>query len=93
MDKQMILERSVSLAVAKHDDNFVYELPYRRGREFRVLQGYGGSYSHTDTSYYSLDFEMPKDTPVCSARFRRGLRGYQHLLRWGEGSDLQKQRQ
>jgi len=67
-EKPRLLERCISLIAAKHDDDFVYELPYGTACVFRVLQGYGGEYSHTDRSYYSLDFKMPKDTPVCSAR-------------------------
>ncbi len=56
------------LRVAKFVDNHVYELPYEEGRAFRVIQGYGGSYSHKGRSFYSLDFGMPLNTPVCAAR-------------------------
>ena len=47
---------------------FGYELPFQPGRRFRVLQGYGGSYSHTDESFFSIDFAMPENTPICAAR-------------------------
>jgi murein DD-endopeptidase MepM/ murein hydrolase activator NlpD len=49
-------------------DQFVYELPFQPGRRFRVCQGYGGTYSHTGGDHFSLDFDMPKGTPVCAAR-------------------------
>jgi hypothetical protein len=49
-------------------DDHVYELPYPEGKTFQVIQGYGGSYSHRGRSFYSLDFGMPTNTPVCAAR-------------------------
>ncbi len=47
---------------------FIYELPFKPGARFRVSQGYGGTYSHTGESLYSLDFRMPENTTVCAAR-------------------------
>ena len=47
---------------------FIYQLPYAAGERFHVMQGYGGSYSHTDDSYFSLDFRMPEGTPICASR-------------------------
>jgi murein DD-endopeptidase MepM/ murein hydrolase activator NlpD len=50
-----------------HDGELVYELPYQPGRSFRVIQGYGGTYSHTGESHFSIDFGMPEGTPICAA--------------------------
>jgi murein DD-endopeptidase MepM/ murein hydrolase activator NlpD len=50
------------------DDEFIYELPYEPGRSFQVIQGYGGTYSHTNESHFSIDFGMPEGTPICAAR-------------------------
>lgn len=50
------------------EPSFVYELPFAPGARFRVSQGYGGTYSHTGKSYYSLDFTMPENTLICAAR-------------------------
>jgi murein DD-endopeptidase MepM/ murein hydrolase activator NlpD len=50
------------------EDDFIYELPFPTGARFQVLQGYGGSYSHTGKSYYSIDFRMPEYTPICASR-------------------------
>lgn len=47
---------------------FTYELPYESGQSFRVMQGYGGSYSHTGASHFSIDFDIPEGTPICAAR-------------------------
>jgi murein DD-endopeptidase MepM/ murein hydrolase activator NlpD len=47
---------------------FVYELPFEPGACFTVIQGYGGLYSHTGVSHFSIDFSMPEMTPICAAR-------------------------
>lgn len=47
---------------------FVYGLPFLPGRRFGVIQGYGGTYSHTGENHFSIDFGMPEGTPVCAAR-------------------------
>lgn len=53
---------------AKHDDNYLYRLPYASGSVFRVLQGYGSRFSHRDQNRYAVDFDMPVGTPVHAAR-------------------------
>src|SRR5262249_39772604 len=63
-----MLERCTSLALGKHNADFVYELPYEVGGSYYVCQGYGGEYSHTGCHYYSLDFSMPAGTTICAAR-------------------------
>jgi len=53
---------------AKHDDSYVYQLPYAAGSAFRVTQGYNGSFSHTGSNKYATDWQMPEGTPVFAAR-------------------------
>ncbi|TRY31535.1 M23 family metallopeptidase [Aliiglaciecola sp. M165] len=53
---------------AQHDDSHVYLKPYAAGEYFRVVQGYGGGWSHRGASKYALDFDMPEGTPVHAAR-------------------------
>jgi murein DD-endopeptidase MepM/ murein hydrolase activator NlpD len=53
---------------AKHDDSYVYQLPYAPGNNFKVTQGYNGSFSHKDSNQYAIDWQMPEGTPVCAAR-------------------------
>src|SRR6266581_6476336 len=53
---------------AKHDDSYVYQLPYAAGSAFRVTQGYNGSFSHTGSNKYAIDWQMPEGTPVYAAR-------------------------
>lgn len=60
----------LGLPGGRHDDNYVYALPYRKGESHQVSQGYFGTFSHNKgTPYeYAIDFLMPEGTPVCAAR-------------------------
>lgn len=53
---------------AKHDDSYVYSLPYKKGTSHLVSQGYNGSKTHKGSSAYSIDFVMPEGTKVYAAR-------------------------
>jgi len=53
---------------AKHDDSYVYQLPYAPGNQFKVTQGYNGSFSHKGANQYAIDWQMPEGTPVYAAR-------------------------
>jgi murein DD-endopeptidase MepM/ murein hydrolase activator NlpD len=53
---------------ARHDDSYVYQLPYAAGSKFKVTQGYNGSFSHKGSNLYAIDWQMPEGTPVCAAR-------------------------
>lgn len=53
---------------ARHDDSYVYHLPYAAGCKFKVTQGYNGSFSHRGSNLYAIDWQMPEGTPVCAAR-------------------------
>jgi murein DD-endopeptidase MepM/ murein hydrolase activator NlpD len=52
--------------VTKNLDSYVYELPYKKGSEYKVVQGYGGWFSHKRKA--ALDFGMPVGTPIYAAR-------------------------
>lgn len=49
-------------------DGTLYRLPYAAGVTYRVLQGYGGAYSHRGELHYAIDFDLPEGTPVHAAR-------------------------
>lgn len=53
-------------SVTKNLDAYEYELPFKKGGKYRVVQGYGGLFSHIHTA--ALDFAMPVGTPVYAAR-------------------------
>ena len=55
-----------STPVTENTDNYEYELPFNKGTKYRVVQGYGGLFSHRYIA--AIDFEMPVGTTVCSAR-------------------------
>jgi murein DD-endopeptidase MepM/ murein hydrolase activator NlpD len=55
-------------AFAKHDDSYVYRLPFAVGTNVRVSQGYNGGLSHTGLSAYAIDFSVAIGTPIYAAR-------------------------
>jgi murein DD-endopeptidase MepM/ murein hydrolase activator NlpD len=55
-------------AKAKHDDTYIYTLPYPKGKTFKVMQGYLGAFSHNGEFQYAIDWSMPVGSEVCAAR-------------------------
>ena len=53
---------------AKHNDNYIYRLPYAKNSAYLVSQGFNGTKTHKGSSQYSVDFMMPIGTKVYSAR-------------------------
>jgi murein DD-endopeptidase MepM/ murein hydrolase activator NlpD len=51
---------------ASYDHNYVYDLPYRRGAQSRIVQGYNGTFTHQGEN--AIDFNMPEGTEVHAAR-------------------------
>ncbi len=47
---------------------YAYALPFGVGQERRVIQGFGGGFSHTGSQYYAVDFDAPEGTPILAAR-------------------------
>ena len=58
--------RDLKRGRVKDDSSHVYQLPYKKGRSYLLVQGYLSSFSHK--SEYALDFKMKEGTPVCAAR-------------------------
>jgi murein DD-endopeptidase MepM/ murein hydrolase activator NlpD len=52
--------------LSEYDKKFAYNLPYPKGVEYKVSQGYFGTYSHQDE--YAIDFKMPEGSAVCAMR-------------------------
>lgn len=57
---------SLGSNVTSNTDNYVYDLPFKAGSSYRVVQGYGGWFSHKGIA--AVDFYMPVGTPVYAAR-------------------------
>ncbi|MGZ3938687.1 MAG: hypothetical protein ACXVLT_08415, partial [Flavisolibacter sp.] len=52
--------------VTNNLDSYIYDLPFKEGTSHKVVQGYGGLFSHKNKA--ALDFAMPVGTPVYAAR-------------------------
>jgi murein DD-endopeptidase MepM/ murein hydrolase activator NlpD len=51
------------------DTQYLYTLPVPRGSNYRILQGYNGSFSHyRDYNRYAIDFAMPVGDTIYSVR-------------------------
>ena len=56
-------------STAIHDDNIKYQLPFKKGKKYVLIQGFGGKFSHSsDHSKYALDFAMAEGEEVRAAR-------------------------
>lgn len=53
---------------AVHQDSYLYKLPFFKGYEVYVSQGYNGESTHKGLSAYAIDFPVPVGTPVYAAR-------------------------
>jgi murein DD-endopeptidase MepM/ murein hydrolase activator NlpD len=51
---------------SKNIDPYIYNLPFEKGAKHRIVQGYGGLFSHKNIA--AIDFEMPEGTAVYAAR-------------------------
>lgn len=56
----------ITTPVTQNLDSYEYELPFKKGASFRIVQGYGGLFTHRYTA--ALDFAMPSGTPIYAAR-------------------------
>ncbi len=73
---------------ATHDEQHVYYFPFKHGEKFKLSQGYHGTFSHSGTNAYAVDFEMDEGTEIHAARdgivaaikedSRIGGRGFQY---------------
>ncbi len=62
----IIILFSWTTKVTENLDAYIYALPFKKGTRHRVVQGYGGIFSHTHIA--AIDFEMPIGTEVFAAR-------------------------
>lgn len=61
-----LLYFSSNSKVTKNIDSYIYDLPFKKGTKYKIVQGYGGRFSHNHKA--ALDFNMPEGTPVYAAR-------------------------
>jgi len=54
---------------SKPDLNYLYQLPFKPKKKYKVIQSWGGSFSHSSKeSYHAIDFKMNIGEPVHAAR-------------------------
>lgn len=53
----------------KHDDSYAYRFPFERKKRIKIIQSFGGSFTHnTPRSYYAIDFGMQIGDTIYAAR-------------------------
>lgn len=57
---------------AKHDDSYMYALPYEEGKSFKIGQGYNGRSTHQGEN--ALDFNLPAGETIMAARSGKVVR-------------------
>ncbi len=62
----LIIFRNLKSSVTDKTDNYIYNLPFQEGANYKIVQGYGGLFSHYHIA--ALDFDMPIGSPVYAAR-------------------------
>ena len=51
------------------DKDFLYQLPIQKNKKYKIIQSWGGSFSHNSaTSYHAIDFKMAIGEPVHASR-------------------------
>lgn len=53
---------------ARHDNGYVYTLPYPPGKSYVVSQGFNGTFTHRGASRYAIDFALPENSEVVATR-------------------------
>ncbi|WP_460219727.1 M23 family metallopeptidase [Psychroserpens sp. MEBiC05023] len=72
----------------------LYELPFKSGKRYKVIQGYNGRLSHyTDKSRYAIDFKIPIGDTIVAARSGRVIRTVDHFTEHGGESYTDKANQ
>ena len=57
---------SLTTEVTQNLDTYTYDLPFKEGAKHKIVQGYGGMFSHKHKA--ALDFSMSEGTPIYAAR-------------------------
>ncbi|MBO6537615.1 MAG: M23 family metallopeptidase [Balneolaceae bacterium] len=73
-DSSTIYDLKFSISLGNHfnsepDTSYRYRWPFPKGKSYKVMQAYYGSYSHnTDYSKYAIDFRMEEGDTITAAR-------------------------
>jgi murein DD-endopeptidase MepM/ murein hydrolase activator NlpD len=58
----------MGVASARHDYDFLYRVPFKKGFSVHVSQGYNGRASHHGYARHAVDFSVPVGTAIYAAR-------------------------
>ncbi|NQY05912.1 MAG: M23 family metallopeptidase [Flavobacteriaceae bacterium] len=54
---------------SKHDSNYLYTLPFKKGKKYEITQSFFGKFSHNHkASFHAIDFKLKIGDPVYAAR-------------------------
>ena len=79
---------TIGSAYAKHDNRYLYALPFKRGTVRRVSQSYNGDFTHFGDSQYAVDFEMAQGSEVYAARGGVVIKIKEDSTKGGETKDF-----
>ena len=69
---------------AKHNNSYLYALPYPKGKKYKVVQGFNGSFTHNSVkSRYAIDFNLRIGDTICAAREGVVVRIRDHFKEYG----------
>lgn len=65
---QTLYSTTIGRLNPNYDSNYLYALPYARGKAYQLTQGFNGEHTHKGQSAYALDFKMDEGTRVHAMR-------------------------
>lgn len=66
------------------DKDYLYSFPFSNNKSYKLLQGWGGSFSHNHSeSYHALDFKINVGQPIHAAREGIVVRSIEHFTENG----------
>jgi len=65
---QILYNSTMGRLNPNYDKDYLYALPFSRGKSYVLTQGFNSKYTHTGQSAYALDFKMDEGTKVHAMR-------------------------
>jgi murein DD-endopeptidase MepM/ murein hydrolase activator NlpD len=51
-----------------HDNSYVYNFPFAKGRSYKIIQGYNGTFTHKNRLAHAIDLDLKIGDPIHAAR-------------------------
>lgn len=85
---------SYSIGKRLHKDSIkdhLYELPFQKGKRYKIIQGFNGSFSHqSKQSKYAIDFKIPIGDTIIAARSGHVVYTVSHFTEHGGKDFIEK---